>query len=85
MEKTENNLHTEGLNWQNEEWGHLLGSGATIETIMIYFPYFPSIQDMDKRLQALNAACEKLPTDNSNNFRSDAFPYFLYLQMIPLQ
>ncbi|XP_062263337.1 rho GTPase-activating protein 44 isoform X2 [Platichthys flesus] len=28
-----------------------------------------NIQDMDKRLQALNAACEKLPTDNSNNFR----------------
>lgn len=29
-----------------------------------------SIQDMDKRLQALLAACEKLPTDNFNNFRS---------------
>ncbi|XP_034448800.1 rho GTPase-activating protein 44 isoform X9 [Hippoglossus hippoglossus] len=28
-----------------------------------------NIQDMDKRLQALMAACEKLPTDNSNNFR----------------
>uniref|UniRef100_A0A8C4HVZ2 Rho GTPase-activating protein 44 n=1 Tax=Dicentrarchus labrax TaxID=13489 RepID=A0A8C4HVZ2_DICLA len=27
------------------------------------------IQDMDKRLQALMAACEKLPTDNLNNFR----------------
>lgn len=25
---------------------------------------------MDKRLQALMAACEKLPTDNLNNFRS---------------
>uniref|UniRef100_A0A4W5MHZ8 Rho-GAP domain-containing protein n=1 Tax=Hucho hucho TaxID=62062 RepID=A0A4W5MHZ8_9TELE len=30
-----------------------------------------NIQDMDKRLQALLAACEKLPTDNFNNFRSD--------------
>lgn len=39
--------------------------------------YFPSIQDMDKRLQALMAACEKLPTDNLNNFRSVAFPDFL--------
>ncbi|XP_028455624.1 rho GTPase-activating protein 44 [Perca flavescens] len=28
-----------------------------------------NIQDMDKRLQALLAACEKLPTDNANNFR----------------
>ncbi|KAL0993538.1 hypothetical protein UPYG_G00109390 [Umbra pygmaea] len=28
-----------------------------------------NIQDMDKRLQALLAACEKLPTDNLNNFR----------------
>ncbi|XP_029584953.1 rho GTPase-activating protein 44 isoform X1 [Salmo trutta] len=28
-----------------------------------------NIQDMDKRLQALLAACEKLPTDNFNNFR----------------
>ncbi|XP_076608078.1 rho GTPase-activating protein 44 isoform X3 [Chaetodon auriga] len=28
-----------------------------------------NIQDMDKRLQALMAACEKLPTDNLNNFR----------------
>ncbi|KAI3359190.1 hypothetical protein L3Q82_002714 [Scortum barcoo] len=29
-----------------------------------------NIQDMDKRLQALMAACEKLPTDNLNNFRN---------------
>lgn len=29
---------------------------------------------MDKRLQALMAVCEKLPTDNLNNFRSIAFP-----------
>ncbi|XP_062387915.1 rho GTPase-activating protein 44 [Sardina pilchardus] len=28
-----------------------------------------NIQDMDKRLQALLTACEKLPTDNLNNFR----------------
>ncbi|XP_076121600.1 rho GTPase-activating protein 44 isoform X1 [Alosa pseudoharengus] len=28
-----------------------------------------NIQDMDKRLQALLSACEKLPTDNLNNFR----------------
>ncbi|XP_061556554.1 rho GTPase-activating protein 44 isoform X5 [Phycodurus eques] len=28
-----------------------------------------NIQDMDKRLQALMAACEKLPQDNLNNFR----------------
>uniref|UniRef100_A0AAR2JCW5 Rho GTPase-activating protein 44 n=1 Tax=Pygocentrus nattereri TaxID=42514 RepID=A0AAR2JCW5_PYGNA len=28
-----------------------------------------NIQDMDKRLQALLAACEKLPPDNLNNFR----------------
>ncbi|XP_058509739.1 rho GTPase-activating protein 44 isoform X6 [Solea solea] len=28
-----------------------------------------NIQDIDKRLQALMAACEKLPTDNLNNFR----------------
>ncbi|XP_005455042.1 rho GTPase-activating protein 44 isoform X2 [Oreochromis niloticus] len=28
-----------------------------------------NIQDMDKRLQALMATCEKLPTDNLNNFR----------------
>ncbi|XP_030262717.1 rho GTPase-activating protein 44 isoform X5 [Sparus aurata] len=28
-----------------------------------------NIQDMDKRLQALMSACEKLPTDNLNNFR----------------
>ncbi|XP_036408086.1 rho GTPase-activating protein 44-like isoform X2 [Megalops cyprinoides] len=28
-----------------------------------------NIQDQDKRLQALLAACEKLPPDNSNNFR----------------
>lgn len=42
---------------------------------MIVF-YFHSIQDMDKRLQALMAACEKLPTDNLNNFRSVAFPNF---------
>ncbi|XP_077413770.1 rho GTPase-activating protein 44 isoform X4 [Vanacampus margaritifer] len=28
-----------------------------------------NIPDMDKRLQALMAACEKLPTDNLNNFR----------------
>uniref|UniRef100_A0A8C5E0E6 Rho GTPase-activating protein 44 n=1 Tax=Gouania willdenowi TaxID=441366 RepID=A0A8C5E0E6_GOUWI len=28
-----------------------------------------NIQDMDKRLQALMAACEKLPSDNLNNFR----------------
>ncbi|KAM6966955.1 rho GTPase-activating protein 44 isoform 6-T6 [Tautogolabrus adspersus] len=28
-----------------------------------------NVQDMDKRLQALMAACEKLPTDNLNNFR----------------
>ncbi|XP_044037716.1 rho GTPase-activating protein 44 isoform X4 [Siniperca chuatsi] len=28
-----------------------------------------NIQDMDKRLQALMAACEKLPIDNLNNFR----------------
>nr|XP_020466147.1 rho GTPase-activating protein 44-like isoform X8 [Monopterus albus] len=28
-----------------------------------------NIQDMDKRLQALMAVCEKLPTDNLNNFR----------------
>uniref|UniRef100_A0AAX7TI50 Rho GTPase activating protein 44 n=1 Tax=Astatotilapia calliptera TaxID=8154 RepID=A0AAX7TI50_ASTCA len=27
------------------------------------------IQDIDKRLQALMATCEKLPTDNLNNFR----------------
>lgn len=32
--------------------------------------WFPSVQDMDKRLQALMATCEKLPTDNLNNFRS---------------
>ncbi|XP_047215975.1 rho GTPase-activating protein 44-like isoform X5 [Girardinichthys multiradiatus] len=28
-----------------------------------------NIQDMDKRLQALMAVCDKLPTDNLNNFR----------------
>ncbi|XP_013880984.1 rho GTPase-activating protein 44 isoform X4 [Austrofundulus limnaeus] len=28
-----------------------------------------NVQDMDKRLQALMAVCEKLPTDNLNNFR----------------
>ncbi|XP_008327731.1 rho GTPase-activating protein 44 isoform X2 [Cynoglossus semilaevis] len=28
-----------------------------------------NIQDMDKRLQALMGTCEKLPTDNLNNFR----------------
>ncbi|XP_020511049.1 rho GTPase-activating protein 44 isoform X6 [Labrus bergylta] len=28
-----------------------------------------NVQDMDKRLQALMTACEKLPTDNLNNFR----------------
>ncbi|XP_062305155.1 rho GTPase-activating protein 44 isoform X4 [Osmerus eperlanus] len=28
-----------------------------------------NVQDMDKRLQALLVACEKLPTDNLNNFR----------------
>ncbi|XP_061893196.1 rho GTPase-activating protein 44 isoform X4 [Entelurus aequoreus] len=28
-----------------------------------------NLQDMDKRLKALMAACEKLPTDNLNNFR----------------
>ncbi|XP_063760955.1 rho GTPase-activating protein 44 isoform X2 [Eleginops maclovinus] len=28
-----------------------------------------NIQDLDKRLQALMAVCEKLPTDNLNNFR----------------
>ncbi|KAM4531604.1 rho GTPase-activating protein 44 isoform 4-T4 [Odontesthes bonariensis] len=28
-----------------------------------------NIQDMDKRLQALMSVCEKLPTDNLNNFR----------------
>ncbi|XP_076852883.1 LOW QUALITY PROTEIN: rho GTPase-activating protein 44 [Brachyhypopomus gauderio] len=28
-----------------------------------------NVQDMDKRLQALLAACEKLPADNLNNFR----------------
>ncbi|XP_015827598.1 rho GTPase-activating protein 44 isoform X5 [Nothobranchius furzeri] len=28
-----------------------------------------NIQDMDKRLQALMAVCEKLPSDNLNNFR----------------
>ncbi|XP_078807072.1 rho GTPase-activating protein 44 isoform X6 [Oryzias latipes] len=28
-----------------------------------------NIQDMDKRLQALMGVCEKLPTDNLNNFR----------------
>ncbi|XP_041861129.1 rho GTPase-activating protein 44 isoform X4 [Melanotaenia boesemani] len=28
-----------------------------------------NIQDMDKRLQALMTVCEKLPTDNLNNFR----------------
>uniref|UniRef100_A0A8C2ZQY0 Rho GTPase activating protein 44 n=1 Tax=Cyclopterus lumpus TaxID=8103 RepID=A0A8C2ZQY0_CYCLU len=28
-----------------------------------------NVQDMDKRLQALLAVCEKLPTDNLNNFR----------------
>ncbi|XP_026020573.1 rho GTPase-activating protein 44 isoform X4 [Maylandia zebra] len=28
-----------------------------------------NIQDIDKRLQALMATCEKLPTDNLNNFR----------------
>ncbi|XP_068193926.1 rho GTPase-activating protein 44 isoform X4 [Antennarius striatus] len=28
-----------------------------------------NFQDMDKRLQALMAVCEKLPTDNLNNFR----------------
>ncbi|CAL8303707.1 unnamed protein product [Merluccius merluccius] len=28
-----------------------------------------NIQDMDKRLQGLLGACEKLPTDNLNNFR----------------
>ncbi|XP_067333513.1 rho GTPase-activating protein 44 isoform X5 [Channa argus] len=28
-----------------------------------------NIQDMDKRLQGLMAVCEKLPTDNLNNFR----------------
>ena len=42
---------------------------------MIVFD-FHSIQDMDKRLQALMSACEKLPTDNLNNFRSVAFPNF---------
>lgn len=46
---------------------------------------FPSIQEMDKRLQALMAACEKLPTDNLNNFRSVAFPDYLsyYLNVFP--
>ncbi|XP_062421976.1 rho GTPase-activating protein 44 isoform X5 [Pungitius pungitius] len=28
-----------------------------------------NVQDMDKRLQALMAVCDKLPTDNLNNFR----------------
>uniref|UniRef100_UPI0037E73A1C rho GTPase-activating protein 44 isoform X2 n=1 Tax=Semicossyphus pulcher TaxID=241346 RepID=UPI0037E73A1C len=28
-----------------------------------------NVQDMDKRLQSLMSACEKLPTDNLNNFR----------------
>uniref|UniRef100_A0A8C1B5Z1 Rho GTPase-activating protein 44 n=1 Tax=Cyprinus carpio carpio TaxID=630221 RepID=A0A8C1B5Z1_CYPCA len=30
---------------------------------------FSSVQDMDKRLQALLCTCEKLPADNLNNFR----------------
>uniref|UniRef100_A0AAY5EKE9 Rho GTPase-activating protein 44 n=1 Tax=Electrophorus electricus TaxID=8005 RepID=A0AAY5EKE9_ELEEL len=33
------------------------------------FTYDPTIEDMDKRLQALLTACEKLPADNLNNFR----------------
>lgn len=37
---------------------------------------FPSIQDMDKRLQALMGTCEKLPTDNLNNFRWGFCPLF---------
>lgn len=50
-------------NWSNSE-------------ALAFFFVFGSIQDMDKRLQALMAACEKLPTDNLNNFRSVAFPDF---------
>uniref|UniRef100_A0A3P8S2W4 Rho GTPase-activating protein 44 n=1 Tax=Amphiprion percula TaxID=161767 RepID=A0A3P8S2W4_AMPPE len=40
-------------------------------TIELYDEWIQAsnVQDMDKRLQALMAACEKLPTDNLNNFR----------------
>lgn len=47
---------------------------------------FHSIQDMDKRLQALMAACEKLPTDNLNNFRSVTSPtFYIFLCVVQLQ
>lgn len=32
-------------------------------------PSFCSIQDQDRRLQALHSACEKLPPANNNNFK----------------
>lgn len=57
-----------------KNWWHLFRSGATVNSDDCF--YFHSIQDMDKRLQALMSACEKLPTDNLNNFRSVAFPNF---------
>ncbi|KAM9745160.1 rho GTPase-activating protein 44 isoform 3-T3 [Menidia menidia] len=40
-------------------------------TTELYDEWFQAsnVQDMDKRLQALMGVCEKLPTDNLNNFR----------------
>ncbi len=83
-QKIVQSLYKGGLNCRNEKWWHLLRNGATVKHNDFFFN-FPSIQDMDKRLQALMAACEKLPTDNLNNFRSVAFPDFLslHLYMIP--
>lgn len=36
---------------------------------LFFFPRSFSIQDQDKRLQALLNACEKLPPANNNNFK----------------
>lgn len=41
-----------------------------------------SIQDQDKRLQALLTACEKLPTANSNNFKWVMLPSILFCSVI---
>ena len=66
-------------NCQNEKWWHLIRSGAQIN-----YTFFHSIQDMDKRLQALMSVCEKLPTDNLNNFRSVALSDFLPIHYVLL-
>uniref|UniRef100_H3CYJ8 Rho GTPase-activating protein 44 n=1 Tax=Tetraodon nigroviridis TaxID=99883 RepID=H3CYJ8_TETNG len=73
-----------GLWWDVQEYSsdpHAIAEGALksylrelpepLMTLELYDEWIQAsnIQDMDKRLQALMGTCEKLPTDNLNNFR----------------